>query len=509
MKLGLLWYDADQRVSPQARLAEAATRFAERFGRPANCCHVNPEELFADPAISVVGRSLDPEAPLLGRPRRGARTGATAAQAQGRSRPVPPPEAPPLRAQSPPEPPAILAANPSASLPPPRRRSRHPLTLPTATAGRCARPPRQRSDGDGRPRGATRPATPWSTSRRQPPRLSPRSVTATERRRTEQSSATASPAARSLGSGARPPSTTASRKHRQRRSSAPPAAPLSRPPRQPAASGRARPRRRQRSRRPRSAGTSAEAGQPLNAVCRRRAGSTKTASSKPTAPKPAGPCRDGHAPTVETAPGPPRCRGSKVAPAASAPPAAPRVRRSRETSVAPVEPARRRGADSSVQRWGESPVPSRLDPPAGGEGPDPDGRADSGKACPNVGRRPEVWPCRSGLRRPSGTSVAPRRRAPGVARVRRHRLRLGSRSSGRGCPGSESRRDRAGYEHAQARSPASHEPPERAKFESRATHEAPSEPQRPTCCRQAGRRERLRPGAEASRRSLAQQPRHL
>jgi hypothetical protein len=54
MKLGLLWYDADRRVSPQARLAEAATRFAERFGRPANCCHVNPEDLFADPIISVV-----------------------------------------------------------------------------------------------------------------------------------------------------------------------------------------------------------------------------------------------------------------------------------------------------------------------------------------------------------------------------------------------------------------------------------------------------------------------
>src|SRR3954466_839970 len=53
MKLGLLWYDADKRVSPQQRLAEAATRFAERFGRPANCCHVNPEELFADAAITV------------------------------------------------------------------------------------------------------------------------------------------------------------------------------------------------------------------------------------------------------------------------------------------------------------------------------------------------------------------------------------------------------------------------------------------------------------------------
>jgi hypothetical protein len=53
MKLGLLWYDADRRLSPQERLAEAASRFAARFGRPANCCHVHPEQVFADPAIVV------------------------------------------------------------------------------------------------------------------------------------------------------------------------------------------------------------------------------------------------------------------------------------------------------------------------------------------------------------------------------------------------------------------------------------------------------------------------
>src|SRR5829696_1100733 len=81
MKLGLLWYDADRRLSPQARLAEAASRFAQRFGRPANCCHVHPEELFADPAITVradpsvlkhhfwVGRdeALEPARPRRGR----------------------------------------------------------------------------------------------------------------------------------------------------------------------------------------------------------------------------------------------------------------------------------------------------------------------------------------------------------------------------------------------------------------------------------------------------------
>jgi hypothetical protein len=49
MQEGLLWFDADAKIAPQAKLAEAAARFAERFGRPANCCHVHPDELFAAP----------------------------------------------------------------------------------------------------------------------------------------------------------------------------------------------------------------------------------------------------------------------------------------------------------------------------------------------------------------------------------------------------------------------------------------------------------------------------
>jgi len=102
MKLGLLWYDADKRVSPQQRLAEAASRFAERFGRPANCCHVHPEELFADPAISVVadpfilkhhfwvGRdeALEPERP---RRRRKAEAPARPPDVQSSAVPEPPP----------------------------------------------------------------------------------------------------------------------------------------------------------------------------------------------------------------------------------------------------------------------------------------------------------------------------------------------------------------------------------------------------------------------------------
>jgi hypothetical protein len=54
MQEGLLWFDADAKTAPQAKLAEAAARFAERFGRPANCCHVHPDELFAAPDFVVV-----------------------------------------------------------------------------------------------------------------------------------------------------------------------------------------------------------------------------------------------------------------------------------------------------------------------------------------------------------------------------------------------------------------------------------------------------------------------
>ena len=54
LREGLLWYDASPGLSPEARLAEAAARFAERFGRPPNCCHVHPDEVFDDPVITVV-----------------------------------------------------------------------------------------------------------------------------------------------------------------------------------------------------------------------------------------------------------------------------------------------------------------------------------------------------------------------------------------------------------------------------------------------------------------------
>ena len=54
MDEGLLWFDTSPKLTPQAKLAQAAARFAERFGRPANCCHVHPDHLFADPAFAIV-----------------------------------------------------------------------------------------------------------------------------------------------------------------------------------------------------------------------------------------------------------------------------------------------------------------------------------------------------------------------------------------------------------------------------------------------------------------------
>ena len=54
MREGLLWFDPDPNVTPEAKLAAAAARFAERFGRPANCCHVHPDEQVTSPTIAVV-----------------------------------------------------------------------------------------------------------------------------------------------------------------------------------------------------------------------------------------------------------------------------------------------------------------------------------------------------------------------------------------------------------------------------------------------------------------------
>ena len=54
MREGLLWFDNDQRRTPQDKLDQAGARYLERFGRSANVCHVNPGELFVHPSIRVL-----------------------------------------------------------------------------------------------------------------------------------------------------------------------------------------------------------------------------------------------------------------------------------------------------------------------------------------------------------------------------------------------------------------------------------------------------------------------
>ncbi len=45
MKTGLLWYDDDPKKSFWEKVGQAAERYRERFGRPANACFVNPVSL--------------------------------------------------------------------------------------------------------------------------------------------------------------------------------------------------------------------------------------------------------------------------------------------------------------------------------------------------------------------------------------------------------------------------------------------------------------------------------
>ncbi len=45
MKSGLLWYDADPKKPIEAKIAEAAQRYYEKFGVRPNTCFVNPSAL--------------------------------------------------------------------------------------------------------------------------------------------------------------------------------------------------------------------------------------------------------------------------------------------------------------------------------------------------------------------------------------------------------------------------------------------------------------------------------
>jgi len=42
--IGLLWYDADKKRSMKAKIAQAAQRYREKFGRFPNVCYINPAD---------------------------------------------------------------------------------------------------------------------------------------------------------------------------------------------------------------------------------------------------------------------------------------------------------------------------------------------------------------------------------------------------------------------------------------------------------------------------------
>jgi hypothetical protein len=54
MREGLLWFDADPKRPPTAKLDDALWRYRERFGAAANACRVAPPEVFAHPDVHVV-----------------------------------------------------------------------------------------------------------------------------------------------------------------------------------------------------------------------------------------------------------------------------------------------------------------------------------------------------------------------------------------------------------------------------------------------------------------------
>jgi hypothetical protein len=43
MKQGLLWFDNDPRRSLEEKIAQAAERYTQKFGKQPNTCYVNPE----------------------------------------------------------------------------------------------------------------------------------------------------------------------------------------------------------------------------------------------------------------------------------------------------------------------------------------------------------------------------------------------------------------------------------------------------------------------------------
>lgn len=54
MQVGLLWFDDDKQRPAAEKIAQAARRYREKFGRPPTICFVNPDEPIEHGRVSGV-----------------------------------------------------------------------------------------------------------------------------------------------------------------------------------------------------------------------------------------------------------------------------------------------------------------------------------------------------------------------------------------------------------------------------------------------------------------------
>ncbi|HYN88807.1 MAG TPA: hypothetical protein VER55_09765 [Ardenticatenaceae bacterium] len=58
IRMGLLWFDDDKQTPVAEKIAQAARRYREKFGRAPTICFVHPEEPV--PAPKVAGLTVQP-----------------------------------------------------------------------------------------------------------------------------------------------------------------------------------------------------------------------------------------------------------------------------------------------------------------------------------------------------------------------------------------------------------------------------------------------------------------
>ncbi len=54
IRMGLLWFDDDKQTPPAEKIAQAARRYREKFGRAPTVCFVHPEETIAGSKVGGI-----------------------------------------------------------------------------------------------------------------------------------------------------------------------------------------------------------------------------------------------------------------------------------------------------------------------------------------------------------------------------------------------------------------------------------------------------------------------